>query len=155
MQACLLADKLADYRNGLSENPDVSVIFCGDFNSEPGQHAYNVVVNQKLTNEEAEKLGKIYYAIDPETKFSEEKVKGVKFSIIFAFTLSKTSVRGRRKHLKLGGKTLRGHFSLRKRGHFLKINRALLCLLQNLIGYVPQCPPIPMSMPQKLSKCIS
>ena len=81
LQACLLADTLANYRNGLAENPDVPVIFCGDFNAEPGQHAYNLVVNQKLTNEEAEKLGKIYYAIDPETKFSEEKVK---FSIIFA-----------------------------------------------------------------------
>ena len=30
---------------------------------------------------------------------------------------------------------------LRKNGHFLKIKRTLLCLLQNLGGTCPQCPP--------------
>ena len=55
---------------------------------------------------------------------------------------------GRRKHLKLGGAPhLEGTFFLRKRGHFLKIKRALLCLLQNLVGTCPQCPPpVPTSM---------
>ena len=38
------------------------------------------------------------------------------------------------------GTTLRWHFFLRKRGHFLKIERALLCLLQNHGGTCPQCP---------------
>ena len=33
---------------------------------------------------------------------------------------------GRRKHHKLGGTKLQGHFSLRKMGHFLKIKRVLL-----------------------------
>ena len=46
----------------------------------------------------------------------------------------------------LGGTTLQGHFSLKKKGHFLEIKRALLCLLQNLGGHVPQCPMIPTSM---------
>ena len=48
---------------------------------------------------------------------------------------------GRRKHLKLGGaQHFKSTFSLRKRGHFLKIRRALLCLLQNLGGV---CAPVP------------
>ena len=34
----------------------------------------------------------------------------------------------------LGGTTLRGHFFLKERGAFSKIERALLCLLQNLGG---------------------
>ena len=33
-----------------------------------------------------------------------------------------------------------GTFTLRKRGHFLKIKRALLCSLQNLGGNIPQYP---------------
>ena len=42
---------------------------------------------------------------------------------------------GRRKHLKLkGARHFEGNFSLSKKGHFLKIKRALLCLLQNLRG---------------------
>ena len=40
-----------------------------------------------------------------------------------------------------GGTTLRGHFSLRKKGHYLKIKRAHLRLLQNLGGHVPPVPP--------------
>ena len=40
----------------------------------------------------------------------------------------------------LGGTTLRGNFFLRKKGHFLKIKRALLCLLQNLEATCPQYP---------------
>ena len=39
------------------------------------------------------------------------------------------------------GTTSRGHFFLKKKGHFLKIKRALLCLLQNLGGHVPPVPP--------------
>ena len=55
---------------------------------------------------------------------------------------------GRRKQLKLGGggTTLRGHFSLRKRGHFLKIKRAIIWLFQSLGGHVPPVPPVPTSM---------
>ena len=55
---------------------------------------------------------------------------------------------GRRKHLKLGGaRNFEGtFFFLRKRGHFQKIKRALLCLLQNLGGHVPPVPPVPTSM---------
>ena len=34
----------------------------------------------------------------------------------------------------LGGTTLRGHFLRKKKGHFLRIKRALVCLLQNLGG---------------------
>ena len=41
----------------------------------------------------------------------------------------------------LGGTTLRGHFFLKKKGAFLKIKRALLCLLENLGGHVPPVPP--------------
>ena len=48
-----------------------------------------------------------------------------------------------RKHLKIGGIILRGHFlPSSKRGHFLKLKRILLCLLQN----VPPMPPVPTSM---------
>ena len=43
----------------------------------------------------------------------------------------------------LGGTTLRGHFSLREKGHFLKMKKALLCLLQNLGGHTPPVPPPP------------
>ena len=45
----------------------------------------------------------------------------------------------------LGGTTLRGH---RKEGHFLKIKRALLCLLQILEARAPSAPlpPVPTSM---------
>ena len=54
---------------------------------------------------------------------------------------------GGRKHLKLGGaQHFEGTFFLKKRGHFLEIKRALHCLLQNLGGRCPQCPPVPMSM---------
>ena len=54
---------------------------------------------------------------------------------------------GRRKHLKLGvARHFEGTFFLRNRRHFLKIKRALLCLLQNLGGTFPQCPPVPTSM---------
>ena len=43
--------------------------------------------------------------------------------------------------------TLQGHFFLKQKGHFSEIERALLCLLQNLGGHVPpQCPLVPMSM---------
>ena len=56
-------------------------------------------------------------------------------------------VQRRRKHLKLGrARRFEGTFSLRKKGHFLKIKRALLCLLQNLGGHVPPVPPVPTSM---------
>ena len=49
---------------------------------------------------------------------------------------------GRRKHLKLGGaRHFEGAFFLRKRGHFLKVKRALLCLLQNLGRHMPPVPP--------------
>ena len=48
-------------------------------------------------------------------------------------------VQGRRKHLKLGGGAwhLEGTFAFRKTRHFLKIERAFLCLLQNLGGTCP------------------
>ena len=56
-------------------------------------------------------------------------------------------IQGRRKYLKLGGaRHFEGTFSIRKRGHFLGMKRALLCLLQNLGGKCPQCPPVPTSM---------
>ena len=62
-------------------------------------------------------------------------------------TQTLTQTQGRRKHLKLGGaRHFEGTSSLRKRGHFLKTERALLCLLQNLGGYVPLMPPVPTSM---------
>ena len=45
---------------------------------------------------------------------------------------------------KLGGhKTLRALFSLREKGHFPKIKRVLLCLLQNLGGSGGHMPPAP------------
>ena len=40
----------------------------------------------------------------------------------------------------LGGTTLRGHFSPRKKGHFLRIKRALLCLQQNVGAPAPSAP---------------
>ena len=41
----------------------------------------------------------------------------------------------------------RRHFFLEKKGQFLKMKRALLCLLQNLGGgHVPPGPPVPLSM---------
>ena len=46
----------------------------------------------------------------------------------------------------LGARHFEGTFSLRKKGHFLEIKRALLCLLQNLGGHVPPVPPVPMSV---------
>ena len=62
------------------------------------------------------------------------------FSFVIFFV--QEILQGRRKHLKLGGAPhLEGTFFLRKRGHFLKTKRALLCLLQNLGGTYPQCPP--------------
>ena len=45
-----------------------------------------------------------------------------------------------------GGTTLRGHFFLTKKEAFSKTKRALLCLLRNLGGTCPQCPPVPTSM---------
>ena len=67
--------------------------------------------------------------------------------------------KGRRKHLKVGGggaRRFEGTFSLRKTGHFLKIERALLCLLQNLGGHVPQCPLAPTSMITKdIALCLN
>ena len=52
-----------------------------------------------------------------------------------------TQGQGRRKHLKReGSTTLRGHFLLRRKGNFLKIKRALLCLLQNHGGRAPSSP---------------
>ena len=56
----------------------------------------------------------------------------------------------RRKHLKLGrARHFEGTFFLRKRGLFLKIKRALLCLLQNLGGALaPSAPPVRTSMIQ-------
>ena len=48
----------------------------------------------------------------------------------------------------LGSTTLRGNFFLKKKGAFSeikassKIERALLCLLQNLGGHVPPMPPV-------------
>ena len=55
---------------------------------------------------------------------------------------------GRRKHLKLGrARHFEGMFLLKKRGHFLKMKRALLCLLQNLgRARAPSVPPVPTSM---------
>ena len=47
----------------------------------------------------------------------------------------------------LGDTTPRGHFSLKKKGHFLKIKRALRCLLQNLGG---TCPPVPPPAPTSM-----
>ena len=46
----------------------------------------------------------------------------------------------------LGGTTLRRHFFHKKRGHFLKIKRPLLCLLQNLGGHMPLVHPVPTSI---------
>ena len=55
---------------------------------------------------------------------------------------------GRRKYLKLGGGTaLRGHFFLKKKGAFIRLKSALLCLLQNLGGaHAPSAPPVPTSL---------
>ena len=48
---------------------------------------------------------------------------------------------GRRKHLKLGGaRHFEGTCFLRNSEHFLKIKRALLCLLHDLRGHVPPVP---------------
>ena len=52
-----------------------------------------------------------------------------------------------RKYLKLrGARHLECTFFLKKRGQFLKIQGALLCLLQNLGSTCPQWPLIPTSM---------
>ena len=40
-----------------------------------------------------------------------------------------------------GPQHFEGTFSLSKKGHFLKIKRTLVCLLQNLGGYVLPVPP--------------
>eukprot|EP00112_Aurelia_sp_Birch-Aquarium-sp1_P017464 Seg405.6 transcript_id=Seg405.6/GoldUCD/mRNA.D3Y31 product="hypothetical protein" protein_id=Seg405.6/GoldUCD/D3Y31 len=55
---------------------------------------------------------------------------------------------GRRKHLKLGrARHFKGTFFIKLKGHFLKIKRALLCLLQNLGGTrAPSAPPVPTSL---------
>ena len=45
----------------------------------------------------------------------------------------------------LGAQHFKGTFSLRKRGHFLKVKRALLCLLPNLGGPCPQSLLLPTS----------
>ena len=47
---------------------------------------------------------------------------------------------GRRKYLKRGSTTIQEHLFLKQKGQFLKIKRALLCLLQNLGGHVPPVP---------------
>ena len=50
-------------------------------------------------------------------------------------SLSHIDLQGRRKHLKLGGHDAsKALVPLEKKGHFLEIKRALLCLLQNLGG---------------------
>ena len=46
---------------------------------------------------------------------------------------------GRRKHSNLGARHIEGIFFVKKRGHFLKIKRPLLCSLQNLGAR----PPVP------------
>ena len=51
-----------------------------------------------------------------------------------------------------GHDTLRAPFSLRKRGHFLEMKRALLSCLKNLGGMCPQCPPVPTSIVIELHK---
>ena len=43
--------------------------------------------------------------------------------------------------LNLGARHFKGTFSLRKRGPFLKTERALLCSLQALGGHIAQCSP--------------
>ena len=50
---------------------------------------------------------------------------------------------------------LRGHFFLRKKGHFLKIRTALLYLLQKSWGHVLSVPPppIPTSVPMLMNLC--
>ena len=48
--------------------------------------------------------------------------------------------RGRRKHLKPGGTTLRGHFFRKKNWAFSENNNALLCLMQNVGSTCPQRP---------------
>ena len=56
--------------------------------------------------------------------------------------MKRTLEQGRRKHPKFGGaQHFERTFYFRKRGHFLKIKKALLCLLQNLLGSVPPAPP--------------
>ena len=56
----------------------------------------------------------------------------------------KNASQGCRKHLKLGGgRHFEATFSLRKRGHSLEIEPALLCLLQNLRG--ARAPSVPGS----------
>ena len=60
-------------------------------------------------------------------------------------TLFTFNGQGRRKHLKLGGHDTSKALFLKKKGHFLT-KRALLCLLQNLGGTCPQCPPVPTAM---------
>ena len=58
------------------------------------------------------------------------------------------SGQGRPSISNLGGTPLRGHFFLKKKGHFLRIERAFLCLLQNLWKHLPPVPPssVPMSL---------
>ena len=55
---------------------------------------------------------------------------------------------GRRKYLKLGGTTLRGHFFLKKKGAFFKNEKGTSLFIANSWGggHVPPVPPVPTSM---------
>ena len=74
------------------------------------------------------------------------------YNVILAYMLLRRKIymllrQGRRKHLKLGrARHFEGMFLLKKRGHFLKMKRALLCLLQNLGRARAPSAPVPTSM---------
>ena len=73
---------------------------------------------------------------------SSQKISPISKSYSF-----RNPLQGRRKYLKLRGtRHVGGTFFLKKRGHFLKRNRALLCLSQNLGSTCTQWRPVPTSM---------
>ena len=73
-------------------------------------------------------------------------------SFFFLILLCTMKVVGSISHLG-GARRFEGAFFVRKRGHFLKIKRALLCLLQNLGGWhVPPVLPVPSPVPTSMSE---
>ena len=56
-------------------------------------------------------------------------------------------IQGRRKHLRLRGMTLRGHFFLKKKGTFFKNKKSTsFFITKSWGGTCPQCPLVPTSM---------
>ena len=79
LQTCLLAKKLGEFRVGMalqdtSLKHDSPIIYCGDFNTEPTHFGYRIVVNRQLTQNETDRLARVYFHNNEKTWKSEEKV---------------------------------------------------------------------------------